>query len=121
MRRTIGALGAATALFAAAVPGAATAGPSTQLEPITVWRLDYGAERCTLVHDFGKGTSRAHLQIKSFGRSDEFEFLFPATSFRRNLAPRARSASGLTGDPEDIEIDDLQGQGRRIALGLLSR
>ena len=108
MRRTIGALGAATALFAAAVPGAAAAGPSTQLEPITVWRLDYGAERCRFPR-FRQGTSRRTCRLNPSAARMSLTSCF-RQRHSRGIGAAGKVGVRLTGDPEDIEIDDLQGK-----------
>lgn len=98
-------------MLALAAPMPAQAGdpPVQTFEPSTSWTLDYGAEQCTLMRDFGPEDKRLRLQVESYGSLVDFRMLLAGKP-----VPNSRAASGkvrysFVNDPEQRETMALEG------------
>ncbi|MBO0749032.1 MAG: hypothetical protein J2O44_01190 [Porphyrobacter sp.] len=110
MRRWIFAVGTVASLIPAAAAAAAGAlAPAKQLEPTTAWRLDYGAERCSLAQQYGAGQDAVLLQIDSYGSRDEFVLTLAGRAIPRSLQPIMTGGFRFPGDPAGREARFFRG------------
>ena len=75
--------------LALAAPARAAERPVEVLEPVTPWTLNYDAEQCALMRDFGPEDNRLRLQIESYGSASDYRFLLAGKPI-----PHSRGASG---------------------------
>jgi hypothetical protein len=104
-------------LAAIALAGIATqamAREPLQLAPSSKWDIDYGAERCSLMREFGAGNEAVHLQIDSFGYWNQFRVILAGTAIPRLNGPSGVVNVRRNGDPAATHADSLQGTSGKV-------
>jgi hypothetical protein len=72
------------------------------LEPTSPWRLDFAAERCSLIRRFG-GETGVTLQIDSYGRKDDYQVTIagPPIKVGKRVMAEARMAFDADSEPRE--------------------
>jgi hypothetical protein len=89
---------------------AAAAPRQLELEPSAAWTLNYDAERCNLMREFGTGDSKAHLEIISFGSWNRFQVFLTGPALHKLQGSAGTAKVQLTGDAEARDETTFQGK-----------